>query len=386
MTNPCISILMPTYNDSNYISHAIKSVLSQSYNQWQLIIINDGSTDNSKEVINQFLSDKRILYIEKQENEGQVNAIKTGSQYIIGDYVTILHSDDLFSDNTSLQYLVDCIYQNNYDGLYSDFRIIDKDGYYKGILSSLNFFNKSVLIMLFLSLGSNPIPDIFFVKKNIFFQNVFKNYLTWNIPYWIVENKILNILKLKKVNPWYSYRKYNENYILSEVGKFEVTNGCVRTILLLCKFFHPAPKFINDKISWTIKKIFNIPVFFAFMRPYSGDKYSLVKGIYESYYNGNISKNPYMSSLLQFYLNKPSNRKIFFPDKLINECNKWYLGSDAKMFYKDLMAEQLDNYYIKIFEECCSGFSIVEVESKDAFEKVKTSLKFLNIDAEVILL
>ncbi len=69
MTNPCISILMPTYNDSNYISHAIKSVLSQSYNQWQLIIINDGSTDNSKEVINQFLSDKRILYMKKQENE-----------------------------------------------------------------------------------------------------------------------------------------------------------------------------------------------------------------------------------------------------------------------------------------------------------------------------
>ena len=385
MTNPSISILMPTYNDNNYISHAIESVLSQLYRHWQLIIINDGSTDNSTETINKYISDKRIIYIEKRENEGQLNAIKTGSQFITGDYVTILHSDDLFADKTSLQYLVDCFYQNNYDGLYSDFRIIDKDGFDKGILSSLNFFNKSALIMLFLSLGSNPIPDIFFVKKNVFFQNVFKNYLTWNIPYWIVENKNLNILKLKKVNPWYSYRKYDENYIFSESGKFEVTNGCVRSILLLSKYFDPAPKFINDKISWTINRYLNIPIFFSSIQPYSGNIFPMIEEIYNNYYNGNISINLYTSSLLQFYQHKPSNRDILITDELINECKNWYFGSDAKKFYKDLMTGKMDHFYLKIFEECASGFSKVEVKSRDALDIVKNSLKFLNINAEVVI-
>ena len=58
---PYFSIIIPTYNRSNFIAAAIKSVLNQTYTNWELFIIDDGSTDNTKEVVSNF-NDPRILY------------------------------------------------------------------------------------------------------------------------------------------------------------------------------------------------------------------------------------------------------------------------------------------------------------------------------------
>jgi len=95
--NPKITVLMPTYNDEKYIHKSIQSVLSQKEVDIQLIIINDGSTDNTEEVIRSFNSDKMILL--NQSNSGQLNALLTAVPYIKGDYVALFHSDDLVADD-----------------------------------------------------------------------------------------------------------------------------------------------------------------------------------------------------------------------------------------------------------------------------------------------
>ena len=68
--NISFSILMATYNNANYIETAIKSVINQTYLNWELIIVNDASTDNSIKIIEPFLKDKRIQLIILSKNQG----------------------------------------------------------------------------------------------------------------------------------------------------------------------------------------------------------------------------------------------------------------------------------------------------------------------------
>ncbi len=90
-----ISVIIPSYNHEKYIKTAIESVLNQSYSDLELIIIDDGSKDNSKEIINTY-TDTRIRTI-FQENRGAHAAINKGMQIAKGEFFTILNSDDFYS-------------------------------------------------------------------------------------------------------------------------------------------------------------------------------------------------------------------------------------------------------------------------------------------------
>lgn len=91
-----VSIIMPTYNQAEYISDSIKSVLCQTYSNFELIIINDGSTDDTFKVIADFMSqDIRIKYF-SQENAGQGKARNFGINESTGDLIAFLDSDDVW--------------------------------------------------------------------------------------------------------------------------------------------------------------------------------------------------------------------------------------------------------------------------------------------------
>ncbi len=87
-----ISIVIPSYNHQKYIRRCIESVLSQTFEDWELIIIDDGSIDTSNEIIASY-QDKRIQHI-IQENAGAHNAINRGLSLAKGDFLSILNSDD----------------------------------------------------------------------------------------------------------------------------------------------------------------------------------------------------------------------------------------------------------------------------------------------------
>lgn len=97
MSNLLFSIIMPAYNASKYIREAIDSVVNQSYKNWELIIVDDGSTDNTVSIIENNYSDKRIILI-KQEHKGTAGATRnTALNFVKGEYVQILDSDDYLS-------------------------------------------------------------------------------------------------------------------------------------------------------------------------------------------------------------------------------------------------------------------------------------------------
>ena len=75
--NPTVSVIIPTYNRANLVGEAIKSVLKQTYQDFEIIIVDDGSTDNTKEVIRDF-KDKRVNYVKYKKNKGVLLARNTG--------------------------------------------------------------------------------------------------------------------------------------------------------------------------------------------------------------------------------------------------------------------------------------------------------------------
>ena len=93
--NPKISVIIPTYNRAHLIGRAIESVLHQTYHDLELIIIDDGSTDNTDDVINRFQQkDNRIIYLKHDKNKGGSAARNTGVKASRGKYISFLDSDD----------------------------------------------------------------------------------------------------------------------------------------------------------------------------------------------------------------------------------------------------------------------------------------------------
>lgn len=96
MTNcPKISIVLTTFNRAHLIENAMYSILSQTYKNYEVIIVDDGSTDNTKRMLGKFLRNDNIKYI-YQENKGYPSALNKGVKLSKGDYIAIHDSDDLW--------------------------------------------------------------------------------------------------------------------------------------------------------------------------------------------------------------------------------------------------------------------------------------------------
>ena len=95
---PVVSVIMPVYNAAKYLQKAIDSILHQTLSDFELIIINDCSTDNSDAIINSY-NDPRIKYIRQPQNNGVVAAMNTGLAAVQSNYVAVMHADDISFTN-----------------------------------------------------------------------------------------------------------------------------------------------------------------------------------------------------------------------------------------------------------------------------------------------
>jgi len=111
---PFFSIVMATYNRAYCIEKAINSVLNQSFKDWELIIVDDGSSDNTKEVVKKYLADKRIKYIKLSKNSGVNIARNRGYERAIGEWLFDLDSDN-WLDTDDLQKRYDEIEDVKFD-------------------------------------------------------------------------------------------------------------------------------------------------------------------------------------------------------------------------------------------------------------------------------
>ena len=103
--NPLFSIVLPTYNREKYLPRAICSVLAQNFTNFELIIIDDGSKDNTEKLVKKFADkDKRIRYVKNEKNSGLIYSANKGIDLAKGRYITRLDSDDIIYPNLFNEY------------------------------------------------------------------------------------------------------------------------------------------------------------------------------------------------------------------------------------------------------------------------------------------
>lgn len=127
-----VSIIMPSYNTASYIADSIQSVLEQTYKDWELIIVDDCSLDNTDEVVQVFLIDQRIRYIKNEKNNGAAISRNRALREAKGRWIAFLDSDDLWMSN-KLTKQVEFMENNGYHFSYTNYSEIDAKGRRTGI-------------------------------------------------------------------------------------------------------------------------------------------------------------------------------------------------------------------------------------------------------------
>lgn len=121
-----VSIIMPTYNCAGYIGSSIESILHQTYEDWELVIVDDCSTDNTHKVVEKY-ADERIKYYRLQNNRGAAIARNHALTMARGKWIAFLDSDDLWYV-TKLHDQLNFMVSNNYNFSYTNYDLIDQQG------------------------------------------------------------------------------------------------------------------------------------------------------------------------------------------------------------------------------------------------------------------
>ena len=127
---PLVTIITPTYNRADFLGQAVESVLAQTYSHFELLVIDDGSTDNTRVLMEQYLKDERVRYL-YQENQGQSVARRVALSQARGDFIGFLDSDNVASPER-LEVCIQLLRENpDFDVVYGD--VIKIDGHGKEI-------------------------------------------------------------------------------------------------------------------------------------------------------------------------------------------------------------------------------------------------------------
>ena len=161
--NEKISIIIPTFNRGNLIGNSIKSVLNQTYKNFEVIVVDDGSTDNTKEEINK-IEDKRVRYIKLEKNAGGSNARNIGINNANGKYISFQDSDDIFypskleeqiqnliNKNSNLDFCkIKVIFNSSYSQFYPNSRqekSIRQGDIFNELISKGNFISTQAILI-----------------------------------------------------------------------------------------------------------------------------------------------------------------------------------------------------------------------------------------------
>lgn len=225
MMKDLISIITPTYNCGQFIEDTIKSVVKQTYQNWEMIIVDDCSSDNTKEIVEKYTSqDNRIKYYVLKENSGAAVARTKAMELSTGSYMAFLDSDDLWPEN-KLDSQLNFMKENNYAFTCTDYEQIDEKNNqlnkiiktkektnYNGVLLSCPIGNSTVMYNVE-KLGKFEVPNI--RKRNddaLWLQILKREKYVYGMPNVLMQYRVRNnSISSNKVDlikyHWYLYRE-----------------------------------------------------------------------------------------------------------------------------------------------------------------------------------
>ena len=267
---PLVSVIMTAFNEEKHIQEAIESVLAQTYANFEFIIINDGSTDRTEEIILSF-NDKRIKYIKNEQNLKLIASLNKGLDLALGNYITRMDSDDICLPHR-LQVQVDFMEKNPEIGL---------SGAQLTIFGTFNGEMKYPLLHNDIKLGL-LITSCFGNNVVIFRKSIFeKHKLYYPVGYLHAEDykcwtKWVSFTKTENLGePLVKYRSHANSVSVKNKNIQRETRNRVRTEYVTDIFnLHNEVKLVTDffgKISFA--RIKSIKVMFAINKDkkYFGD-------------------------------------------------------------------------------------------------------------------
>jgi len=208
---PLVSVIMPAYNGEKYIGEAIRSILNQTYSNWELVIIDDASMDNTLDVVYKF-KDKRIKLFCNSINKGIASSTNFGIAKSSGKYIALLDDDDIAESNR-LRVQVDYLEKHTeIDILGGRTTLINEEGEIIDYVKKPRYnpkYIKAVLLfncMDFMN-GTAMIRKEFIVKNQLFYKN--NCYGMQDYRFYIESSKLGNISTIE--NFLLKYRVHREN-------------------------------------------------------------------------------------------------------------------------------------------------------------------------------
>jgi glycosyltransferase involved in cell wall biosynthesis len=126
MVDGLVSIIMPSWNTDKFIEESIQCVMDQTYKNWELLIVDDCSTDNTDEVVKPFLEDSRVKYFKNEKNSGAALTRNRAMREAQGEWIAFLDSDDLWTKD-KLEKQISFMNQNGYVLSYTEYEKIDEE-------------------------------------------------------------------------------------------------------------------------------------------------------------------------------------------------------------------------------------------------------------------
>ena len=277
------SIVMPVYNSEKYLKRSISSILNQTYNDFELILVNDGSTDKSANICEEFLKkDKRIKII-NQTNQRATKARINGIKKARGKYICSMDSDD-YLNNNSLEILKNIIEKNSPDMIMFRYNILNEKNKIvnklspfdlEGFTSKKNFYykilNDSRLNSVVLKIVKRNKIDLEYLEKlesinmgddllitTIFLKNIETIFLTNNIlyNYCYNSNSIVHTFKKDTINETFYLINHLHYYVKSFLDEKLESYFYKLSLKMILNYIIDLSK--QDKIYFLEKKeIFN---------------------------------------------------------------------------------------------------------------------------------
>ena len=272
MKSSLVSIIVPFYNAENYIKKTIGSVLAQTYQQFEIIIINDGSTDNGYSIIKTIMDDR--IHLVEQENQGVSFSRNKGIAMSKGEFIVFLDSDDILHPNF-LERRISTLKKSTAVACASNVVLVDGKG--NKIEEDKKHFaaNKSSQILEFndgiITCPSSYLFKTEFIKKHKITFN--KNLQSSADKYFLLEVLKQGEIELINESPMY-YR------ILNESMSHKITKPLVKDQIA---FYYEIKKFLKDNNSVTNSYYSRLSFTIAASAYYSKEYYIFIKHLCKSF-------------------------------------------------------------------------------------------------------
>lgn len=231
MANPKLSVLMSVFNNRGYLKKAIESILSQTFADFEFLIIDDSSNDNSKETILSY-KDSRIVFIENDRNMGLAKSLNKGLEISKGKYIARMDADDV-SRPDRLARQIEILEANPKIGIVgSHFEIIDNRG---KIFATRKVPNDNAIIRTMLANAQNPLAhgSVMFVKDYILLIGGYNEQFPYaqDFELWSrMSKKFLFYIEEKLLYQLRSHPELNkEKYALQKFYRHYVASYCKDT-------------------------------------------------------------------------------------------------------------------------------------------------------------